>query len=124
MLPGKELGQPKKFLSRHYQKQAVESVKRILNKLLSAEAGSNNRKPLQEAEATLAEQLSTIRQLFQPDAHEQRVEQQPSDTWPRGQQLQPLQQHQLLLQTPPSGIAPALPLHTALHASGPNFALC
>ena len=51
---------------------AVESVKRILNKLLSAEAGSNSRQPLQEAEATLAEQLSTIRQLFQPnspDAH-------------------------------------------------------
>ena len=61
---------------------AVESVKRILNKLFSAEAGSNNRQPLQEAEATLAEQLSTIRQLFQPDAHEQRVEQQPSDNWP------------------------------------------
>ena len=96
---------------------AVESVKRILNKLLSTEAGSNSRQPLQEAEATLAEQLSTIRQLFQPnppDAHEQRVEQQlPPDTWPRGQQLQPLQQHQLLLQTPPAGIAPALPLHTA-----------
>ena len=96
---------------------AVESVKRILNKLLSTEAGANSRQPLQEAEATLAEQLSTIRQLFQPnppDAHEQRVVQQlPLDTWPRGQQLQPLQQHQLLLQTPTSGIAPALPPHTA-----------
>ena len=91
---------------------AVESVKRILNKLLSAKAGSDNRQPLQEAEATLAEQLSTIRQLFQYDAQEQRVKHQPSDTWPRGQQL-PLQQHQLLLQTPPSGIAPALPPHTA-----------
>ena len=96
---------------------AVESVKRILNKLLSTEAGANSRQPLQEAEATLAEQLSTIRQLFQPnppDAHEQiLVQQLPPDTWPRGQQLQPLQQHQLLLQTPTSGIAPALPLHTA-----------
>ena len=89
---------------------AVESVKRILNKLLSTEAGANSRQPLQEAEATLAEQLSTIRQLFQPnppDAHEQIwVQQLPPDTWPRGQQLQPLQQHQLLLQTPTSGIAP------------------
>ena len=55
---------------------AVESVKRILNKLLSAEAGPNSRQPLQEAEATLAEQVSTIRQLFQPnppDAHKQRA---------------------------------------------------
>ena len=82
----------------------------FLNKLLSTEAGANSRQPLQEAEATLAEQLSTIRQLFQPnppDAHEQIwVQQLPPDTWPRGQQLQPLQQHQLLLQTPPAGIAP------------------
>jgi hypothetical protein len=109
---------------------AVEDVRRILTKLSTSSADSTGRQPLQDAEAILAEQLQAVRQLFQPTptAQDQRVQPVlPSlDIWPRGQQLQPLQQlpqpplqpllqlplqqHQSVLQSAPTSIAPALPI--------------
>jgi Reverse transcriptase (RNA-dependent DNA polymerase) len=95
---------------------SVDGVRRSLAKLLSSNADPTSRQPLQEAEDILAEQLRAVRQLFQhitPTEPEQRVPELPSaSTWPRGQQLQPVQpvqQHQLVLQRAHTGIAPALP---------------
>jgi len=97
---------------------AVEDVRRILTKMSTSNADPEGRQPMQDAEAIIAEQLQAVRKLFQPTstAQDQRV--QPplpsSGTWPRGQQLQPLQQqlqqHQLVLQSDPTSIAPALPI--------------
>ena len=91
---------------------AVEEVRRVLSKLYTSNADPAGRQPLNEVEAILAEQLQAVRQLFQPTpltAHDQRVQPQPSsDIWPRGQRLQPLQQHQSVLQSDYMGIAPAL----------------
>jgi len=98
---------------------AVESVRMALTKLTTTQADPTSRQPLQEAELVLAEQLRAVRQLFQPNVPavepEQRVAELPSaSTWPRGQQLQPVQQqHQLVLQRAHTGIAPALPPDTA-----------
>ena len=92
---------------------SVDCVRRSLAKLLSSNADPTSRQPLQEAEDILAEQLRAVRQLFQRTTPEpeQRVPELPSaSTWPRGQQLQPVQQHQLVLQRAHTGIAPALPL--------------
>jgi hypothetical protein len=97
---------------------AVEDVRRVLTKMFVSNADPAGRQPLQEAESILAEQLQAVRQLFQPippAAHEQRVQLQPSSgTWPRGQQLEPLLQHQLVLQSDHNGVAPALPLSTTV----------
>jgi hypothetical protein len=104
---------------------AVEDVRRILTKMSTSNVDLESRQPMQEAEVIIAEQLQAVRQLFQPTsiAQDQRV--QPplpsSNIWPRGQQVQPLQQpqqqplqqqlqqHQLVLQSAPTGIASALP---------------
>ena len=92
---------------------SVEGVRRSLSKFLSANADPTTRQPLQDAEDILAEQLRAVRQLFQHSTlagPEQRVAEIPSaSTWPRGQQLQPVQQHQVVLQRAHTGIAPALP---------------
>jgi hypothetical protein len=95
---------------------AVENIRRILTKLFASNADPSGRQPIQEAEAILAEQLQAVRQLFQPSPltpNDQRVQPQPLlETWPRGQQLQPLLQHQSVLQSDHTGIAPALPPST------------
>ena len=100
---------------------AVESVRMALTKLASTHADPTSRQPIQEAELVLAEQLRAVRQLFQPNVPaaepEQRVAALPgppsSSAWPRAQLLEPLQQHQLVIQRPHTGIAPALPPDTA-----------
>ncbi len=99
---------------------SVENVRRILAKISTSHADPAGRQPLQEAEAILADQLQAVRQLFQPTptAQDQRVQPLPpsAGVWPRGQQLQPLQQslqqHQIVLQSAPTGIAFPLPLST------------
>jgi len=95
---------------------SVEGVRRSLSKLLSANSDSTARQPLQEAGDILAEQLRAVRQLFQhstsAEPEERVVELPPPSTWPRGHQLQPVQQHQFVLQRAHTGIAPALPSDT------------
>ena len=92
---------------------AVEGVRRSLTKLLAGNSDPTARQPLQEAEEVLAEQLRAVRQLFQhttPAVPELSVTELPSASiWPRGQLLQPVPQHQLVLQRAHTGIAPALP---------------
>ena len=96
---------------------AVEDVRRILTKLSASNTDPAGRQPIQEAEAVLAEQLQTVRNLFLPTsstAHDQEMHIQPSSsTRPRGQQVS-LRQHQTVLHPACMGIAPALPLSLPL----------
>ncbi len=90
---------------------AVEDIRRILTNLSKSNVDPSGHQPVQETKAILAEQLQAVRQLFQLNplpTHDQRVQSQQSTTWPRGQQLQPLLQHQSILQSDHTGIAPAL----------------
>ena len=93
---------------------AVGDVRRILTKLSTLNADPAGHQPMQEAEAILAEQLRDVRKLFQPTTlteQDQKAQPQPSSSiWPRAQQL-PLLQHQSVLQSAPTSIAPALPLN-------------
>ena len=91
---------------------AVDGVRRSLAKLLSANTDPTTRQPLQEAEDILAEQLRAVRQLFQNTTPAEPEQRPSAGTWPRGQQLQPVHQHQLALQRAHTGIAPALPPDT------------
>jgi hypothetical protein len=91
---------------------SVEGVQRVLTNLLTANSDPQARQPLRDTKEILAEKLRAVPQLFHsipPTVTEQRVpELSSASIWPRRQQLQPLQQHQAVVQRAHTSIAPAL----------------